>query len=87
MHQIPKHIAFIEHYSWTSREATIDKIKYQKVRYSQYWDKNNNTTIDIPENGRCMCTSVDGEVYISKKFRYSKICRNKSSGRCVFIIF
>jgi len=68
MHQIPKHIAFIEHYSWTSREATIDKIKYQKVRYSQYWDKNNNTTIDIPENGRCMCTSVDGEVYISKKF-------------------
>tara|TARA_R110000744_G_scaffold101701_2_gene196000 strand:+ start:3782 stop:4894 length:1113 start_codon:yes stop_codon:yes gene_type:complete len=68
MHQIPKHTAFIEHHSWTSREATIDKIKYQKVRYATYYDKNSNTTINVPEDGRCMCVNVGGEILLSKKF-------------------
>ena len=66
--QIPKHISFIEHHSWVSREATTDKIKYQKVRYATYWDKKSNTTINVPKDGRCMCTSVDGEIFLSEKF-------------------
>lgn len=68
VHQIPKYISFIEHYSWVSREATTDKIRYQKIRYAKYWDKHNNKTIEVPEDGRSMCTSVDGKVFLSKKF-------------------
>ena len=46
----------------------LHKIRYQKIRYAKYWDKHNNKTIEVPEDGRSMCTSVDGKIFLSKKF-------------------
>tara|TARA_R110001592_G_scaffold221594_1_gene476472 strand:- start:237 stop:1376 length:1140 start_codon:yes stop_codon:yes gene_type:complete len=68
MHQVPKHIAHIEHHSWTSRDATIDKIKYQKERYKNHWNKVTKNWLEFPENGRCMCEEVNGNIYLSEKF-------------------
>jgi hypothetical protein len=33
-HRIPRHIAFIDHLTWISRDATKDKILYQNNRYN-----------------------------------------------------
>ena len=68
MFQIPKYIAFVEHDSWTFREATIDKIKYQKVRYEKWWHKIRKRWIYWPEESRCMCEHVDGKIYLSEIF-------------------
>jgi hypothetical protein len=63
--QIPKNVAFIDHYSWTDREATRDKIKYQNSRYAH------NTTYPggiVPEGGRCQYECDEDGIFFSKVF-------------------
>lgn len=67
--QIPKNIAFVDHYSWTDREATRDKIKYQNSRYAH------NTTYPgeiAPEGSRCQCEYDADGIFFSKAFHQSR---------------
>jgi hypothetical protein len=59
--QIPKHVSFIEHYSWTDREATVDKIRYQNLRYNS-----------SPEGSRCQYEYDDNGIFFSNKFHDSR---------------
>tara|TARA_Y100001972_G_C7626813_1_gene314443 strand:+ start:335 stop:1378 length:1044 start_codon:yes stop_codon:yes gene_type:complete len=57
LNQIPKNVAFIEHYSWTDRGATRDKIKYQNNRHNWY-----------EEGSRCSYECDDEGIFFSNTF-------------------
>ena len=65
--QIPKNVAFIEHHSWTPRQATFDKIKYQNIRYSDWYDSDGTKYIHEPR-ARCQYDEIDGNLYFNMDF-------------------
>jgi len=64
--QIPKYVAFIDHYPWTDRGATRDKIKYQNTRYTHY-----NGTL-LPEGSRCQYECDEGGIFFSNIFHQTR---------------
>jgi hypothetical protein len=65
--QVPKNVAFIEHYSWINKEYTHDKIRYQELRYSS-WVDNDGVSHEVPLEGRCSKKSINGEVYFNEDY-------------------
>ena len=62
--QIPKNVAFVEHYSWINNDYTRDKVRYQEVRYST-WVDDNAIHHDVPEGERCAKMVIDGKLYFN----------------------
>jgi hypothetical protein len=65
--KVPKNIAFVEHHSWTNKDYTHDKIRYQEVRYDKWYDNDGNLTI-WPREARCSKKSINGEIYFNTEY-------------------
>lgn len=68
--QIPKRISFVDHHSWTDREATRDKIRYQNVRYSTYF--RDGIFHEVPEGLRCQYEIINNGIYFNRAFHQGR---------------
>jgi hypothetical protein len=64
--QIPKSVAFIDHFSWIDRQGTRDKIKYQNVRYNTLF--HDGVYIEAPEGSRCQYECDEKGIFFSNIF-------------------
>jgi len=62
--QVPKNVAFIEHYSWINNDYTRDKVRYQEVRYST-WVDNDGVPHEVPAGERCAKIVKDDKMYFN----------------------
>lgn len=68
--QIPKSVAFVDHFSWIDRQGTRDKIKYQNVRYN-IWVQD-GVSSEVPEGSRCQYECDEDGIFFSNTFHKTR---------------